>query len=155
MPAAPPQIALLDLVTGDRKILVRGTRARYVESGHLVFVADGILQAVPFDLDTRTISGQPVPVLQQFAMIGSTAMVLDTATNGTLVYVPGSATSRLPVWVDREGRRENDQRRRPISTVSNAAALAVTAGVSHFSTSPAAANMTYGFWTSNEEPWKS
>jgi serine/threonine protein kinase len=100
------QIALLDVVSGDRKILVRGTHARYVESGHLVFAADGILQAVPFDLDARTISGRPVPVLQHFAMLGGMNMVLDAATNGTLVYVPGSATSRLPVWVNREGREE-------------------------------------------------
>ena len=54
----PPQIALLDLETGDRKILVRGgSHARYVESGHLVYAADGVLQAVPFDLNTRTITG--------------------------------------------------------------------------------------------------
>ena len=34
----PPQIALLDLETGDRKILFRGgTAPRYVESGHLLY----------------------------------------------------------------------------------------------------------------------
>ena len=100
-----------------------GSHARYVESGHLVYAADGILQAVPFDLDTRTISGRPVPVLQQFAMIGGVIAVLDVAANGTLVYVPGSATSRLPVWVDREGREDADQRTER-SSVSGAAALA-------------------------------
>jgi eukaryotic-like serine/threonine-protein kinase len=99
----PPQIAVLDLASGDRKILVRGTHARYVASGHLVYAADGILQAVPFDLATRTISGRPVPVLQQFALIGGLNVVLDVASNGTLVYVPASATSRLPVWVDSKG----------------------------------------------------
>ena len=32
----PPQIALLDLASGERKILVRGAATpRYVESGHL------------------------------------------------------------------------------------------------------------------------
>ena len=100
----PPQIALLDLETGDRKILFRGGMApRYVESGHLMYVANGVLQAVPFDLKTRTMPGTPVPVLQQFAMLGGTA-VLDVAANGTLVYARGSGTSRLPVWVDRDGR---------------------------------------------------
>jgi eukaryotic-like serine/threonine-protein kinase len=99
----PPQIALLDLASGDRKILGRGSHARYVESGHLVYTADGVLQAVPFDLTSKTISGKPVPVLQQFALIGGLNVVLDVATNGTLVYVPGSATSRVPVWVDRKG----------------------------------------------------
>ena len=100
----PPQIAVLDFASGDRKILVRGSHARYVASGHLVYAADGILQAVPFDLATRTISGRPVPVLQQFALIGAMNAVLDVASNGTLVYVPASATTRLPVWVDPKGR---------------------------------------------------
>jgi len=100
----PPQIALLDLASGERKILMRGSHARYVASGHLVYAADGILQAVPFDLATRTISGRPVPVLQQFALIGGMNSVLDVASNGTLVYVPASATSRVPVWVDPKGR---------------------------------------------------
>ena len=72
-------------------------------SGHLVYAADGVLQAVPFDLATRTISGRPVPVLQHFALIGAMNAVLDVASNGTLVYVPGSATSRVPVWVDPKG----------------------------------------------------
>ena len=99
-----PQIGLLDLETGNRKILFRGgTSPRYVESGHLVFVGNGVLQAVPFDLKTRTTGGTPVPVLQQFAMLGNVTAVLDVAANGTLVYARGSGTSRLPVWVGRDG----------------------------------------------------
>ena len=101
----PPQIEQLDLETGDRKVLVRGgTGPRYVESGHLVYVANGVLQAVPFDLSTRTMAGTPVPVLQQFAMLARITPALDVAANGTLVYARGSGTSRLPVWVDRDGR---------------------------------------------------
>ncbi len=105
---APPRIALLDLETGERKILVTGgAHARYVGSGHLVYTADGILQAVPFDLATRTTRGTPVPMLRGVASIGGGLIaLLDVATNGTLVYVRGSATSRLPVWVDREGKEE-------------------------------------------------
>src|SRR5262245_11686755 len=77
-----PQIAVLDLETGDRKILVReGTAPRYVESGHLVYMANGVLQAVPFDLKTRTTAGTPVPVLQQFAMLPFGTAVLDVAAN--------------------------------------------------------------------------
>ena len=110
----PPQIALLDLETGDRKILFRGgTTPRYVESGHLVYVANGVLQAVPFDLKTRTIAGTPVPVLQQFAMLGGLIAVLDVAANGTLVYarrkrhIPpaGVGRSRWPRNVDQGANR--------------------------------------------------
>src|SRR5262245_23863703 len=101
-----PQIAVLDIPTGAWKVLVRGaSHARYVDSGHLLYLADGILQAVPFDLKSRTIRGRAVPVLQQIALIGILNEVpLDVATNGTLVYVPASATSRFPVWVDRNGK---------------------------------------------------
>src|SRR6185503_10518026 len=50
-----PQIALLNLENGERRILVRGgTHPRYVESGHLLYVADGVLQTVTFDLKTQT-----------------------------------------------------------------------------------------------------
>src|SRR5262245_50570666 len=149
----PAQIALLDLVTGERKILFRGgTAPRYVESGHLVYVVDGVLQAVPFDLETRTIAGTPVPVLQQFAVLAGVSAVLDMAANGTLVYARGSGTSRLPVWVDRDGRE---------TSITAPTAMYQTPRLSPdgrrlaFLTSPAAASMTCGSWNSNEEPWTS
>ena len=45
------QVALLDLQTGTRTVLVRGgSDAHYVPSGHLVYAAAGTLRAVPFDL---------------------------------------------------------------------------------------------------------
>ena len=45
------QVAVLDLQTGMRTILVRGgSNAHYVPSGHLVYAAAGTLRAVPFDL---------------------------------------------------------------------------------------------------------
>jgi hypothetical protein len=93
----------MDIETGERKIIARGTQGRYVASGHLVYTVDGVLQAVPFDLDTRMMRGTPVPVLQQFRMVGGLIPVLDVAATGTLVYGLGSAMSRVPVWVDREG----------------------------------------------------
>ena len=64
------QVAVLDLQTGTRKILVRGgTHARYVpnglgsptraerEDGHLVYVAAGTLRAVAFDLARLELRG--------------------------------------------------------------------------------------------------
>jgi eukaryotic-like serine/threonine-protein kinase len=101
----PPEISLLDFETGERTIIVRGgAQPRYLETGHLVYVIDGVLQAVPFNLATRTITGTPLPVLHQFAAIAGVNAVLDVAANGTLVYARGSGTSRVPVWVDRDGR---------------------------------------------------
>ena len=47
------QIAVLDLRTGQHKTLINGgSDAKYVSSGHLVYVAAGTLRAVRFDPDT-------------------------------------------------------------------------------------------------------
>jgi Tol biopolymer transport system component len=37
-------------------------------------------------------------------MLGGVMAAIDVAANGTLVYARSNGTSRLPVWVDREGR---------------------------------------------------
>src|SRR5207244_9450466 len=44
------QIAVLDLKTGQKKILIHGGgQAEYVNTGHIVYAAVGTLRAVPFD----------------------------------------------------------------------------------------------------------
>jgi serine/threonine-protein kinase len=70
------QVAVLDLHTGMRTVLVRGgSQAHYVssgpgsptgagrEGGHLVYAAAGTLRAVPFDLATLETRGTAVPVI--------------------------------------------------------------------------------------------
>ena len=57
------QIVVHSLETGARKVLVAGGRdARYVPSGHLVYVLDGTLLAVPFDVDRLEVTGGAVPM---------------------------------------------------------------------------------------------
>jgi serine/threonine-protein kinase len=61
-------INVISLVDGRRTTLVQGgTFGRYVASGHLVYVNSGTVFAVPFDLDTLTLRGTPVPVLDEVA----------------------------------------------------------------------------------------
>ena len=51
---------------GNRKRLLRGgTFGRYLTSGHLAYVNQGTLYAVPFDLATLAVHGAPVPVLRR------------------------------------------------------------------------------------------
>jgi len=113
------QVAVLDLETGEQKILIRGgSHAEYLEapgggrevSGYLVYGASGTLRAVPFDLPSLEVRGDAVPVIDRVAMAGNTGAVnYATAPAGTLVYVPGDVTAgieRVLVWVDREGREE-------------------------------------------------
>ena len=108
--SATMQIDLLRLDTGERTLLVSGgSYPRYAPSGHLVFGLDGTLRAVPFDLTSLTVTGDPVPVLEGVTTTGQGAAQASFASDGTLVYVPGVAGSgrqRTLVWVDRDGTEE-------------------------------------------------
>ena len=105
------QIALQNAETGERRVLLPGSSAHYVPSGHLVFVRGGGVWAVPFDLERGEVVGSGVPVLDDVHIDPSGIGHFAVATNGTLVYRPKSTgdptfVPRTLVWVDREGREE-------------------------------------------------
>ena len=101
-------MAVLDLQTGTRTVLVRGgSLGRYVPSGHLVFAAAGELRAVPFDLARLETRGTPVTVVRNVMTSALGVAQAVVAGDGTLAYVSGTAASgyaRTLVWVDRQGR---------------------------------------------------
>ena len=102
------RIEAVTLSDGQRKVIYQGGySARYVPTGHLVFLHEGTLFGAPFDPDRLELLGQPAPVLED---------VLGNAFNrgsgefafsrqGSLIYQTGTLTqfSRSLVWVDREG----------------------------------------------------
>jgi len=102
----PVGTMLLSLGTMEKRILVKGSRyARYVPTGHLVYVRAGAIEAVPFSLATLQVTGPPVPVLEQVLSdsVSGTAQFA-FSNDGLLVYVPGGDTAKsTPVWVDRQG----------------------------------------------------
>jgi serine/threonine protein kinase/Tol biopolymer transport system component len=103
------QVAVLDLRTKARKVLVRGgTNAQYVAPGYLLYGAAGTLRAVPFDLRRLAVVGSPVSVLEGVATTPQGAMNFSVAADGTLIYVPGgpAGARRTMVWVDRRGGEE-------------------------------------------------
>jgi len=92
------------LPNGVRKTLVRGGYfGRYLRSGHLAYVHDGRLFAVPFDLDRLEIHGEPVPVIESIARIVSMGAVQFAASDsGIAVYVRGDVSSAAPLqWLNR------------------------------------------------------
>ena len=102
-------VAVLDLDTGEWRILVRGTSAKYVRTGHVIFVrADGALMAVPFDLSRMELKGPAVPVLDGFAVKNYGAPDFAVSESGTLLYAAtfGDARGQQLVWVSREGVEE-------------------------------------------------
>jgi serine/threonine protein kinase/Tol biopolymer transport system component len=104
------QVAVLDLVSGDQKILVRGgSQAVYAQSGHLIYAAGGALRAVRFDPARLEVLSDPTPVVDQVVTKTSGAADFSISTNGTLVFVPGgggATAMRSLVWVTREGVEE-------------------------------------------------
>ena len=110
------QIVMQSLATNERIVLINGGRdARYLPTGHLVYGMSGALLAVPFDLDTRQITGGAVPLVEDVggAAVATTGVVqFNVAATGSLVYVPGTlgfgggAQQRILVWVDRQGQEE-------------------------------------------------
>ena len=100
------QVAVLDLRTGARKVLLQGgSDARYVPTGHLVYSATGFLHAIPFDLSRLEVTGPSVRILPETVPTTLGSSAFDVAADGTLVYVRGGAPSaaRTLVWVDRRG----------------------------------------------------
>jgi serine/threonine-protein kinase len=91
--------------------------ARYLPTGHLVFLRQGTLMVVPFDLGRHKITGQPVPVITNVMQalnapdIGynSAAGQFSISESGWLIYAKGGI---LPdqenslVWMDQKGTAE-------------------------------------------------
>jgi serine/threonine-protein kinase len=104
------QIVAQSLTTGERTVLIQGGRsARYVPTGHLVYALGDRLFAMAFDLNTLTVSGGAVPLVQSVMRAANTdSSSYGIAANGTLAYVSGTdRTARHSlVWVDRDGNEE-------------------------------------------------
>ena len=92
---------------GPRKVVYRGGfHGRYVSSGHLIYVHDGALFGVPFDLERLEVTGQSVRILDEvISHDGTGGAQFDVSPQGTLAYLPGpSASTMLPVhWLERKG----------------------------------------------------
>ncbi len=83
-----------------------GSYARYVPSGHLVFVREATIFAAPMDLDGLRLTSAPVPLREGVMFQPSTgAAKLAFSESGTLVYQPGTDTSSVSTvaWIDRAG----------------------------------------------------
>jgi serine/threonine-protein kinase len=101
-------IVLYSISTGQRKKLVQGGYyGRYVPTGHIVYMHEGTMFAVPFDRKRKEVTGSPVPVLEGItASPGDASMQVSFAENGTLLYIPGhSGFRRVSIyWMDNAGK---------------------------------------------------
>ena len=104
--ATTNEIAVLDLKTHKHHAIARGVVARYVSSGHVLFVTPaGVLMAAPFDQDRLEMTGPAVALLEGMSIRrGGGGVELAVSRSGTLWYGAGSALmERDVVWVTRAG----------------------------------------------------
>ena len=103
------EIQAVTLATGDVKSLIAGAIfGRYLPTGgdgatgHLVYLNQGTLFAVPFDLPSLEARGDPVPVLNDLAT------VLSFSRSGELLFQMGEANrEQWPVdWLRSSGETE-------------------------------------------------
>ncbi len=95
-------IAVLDVRTGKHRSVAHGVFARYVDTGHLLYVtADGALMAVPFDAEKLDTTG---PAINMGTGIAPGTR-FSLSSTGTLLYATGTRSDRLKelVWVSRDG----------------------------------------------------
>ena len=97
-------IGVMDLASGDVRIVLRGRQARYLPTGQLLFDDnEGRARVVGFDVQRGTVQAVSTPVFEAFRGPGTGATYFSVSDNGTLVYMPGGFQRSL-VRVNRFGQ---------------------------------------------------
>ncbi len=101
--------AVVDLTTGEHRVLFRGgTDARYLRSGHIVYMRGSTLMAVPFNLKSLAVTGEALHVLDNIRVEGGGGFAhLSISDHGTVVYAPGGVeyTPTVLTLIDEAGNK--------------------------------------------------
>jgi Tol biopolymer transport system component len=101
-------IVVYSIASGQRKTVQRGGfHARYLPSGHVIYIHEGTLFAVPFDLKRLEVTGQPVPIVEGVGTApDSGGAQFSFSETGNFAYVAGhSGGVNVSIyWMDREGK---------------------------------------------------
>jgi eukaryotic-like serine/threonine-protein kinase len=134
-------VAVLSPGAKEPRILIRGgSNARYLPTGHIVYVHGGALLSVDFDLSTLTAAGTPVPVMGGLGRTWSGDADYAISDTGTLVYEPetGAKNGRVLAMVDRQGHVQ------PITAPGN---------YGEFSVSPNGRSVAARIFAINDDIW--
>jgi Tol biopolymer transport system component/tRNA A-37 threonylcarbamoyl transferase component Bud32 len=101
-------LVAFDFATRERHVLTKGLLGRYVAPGYLVYLrVDGAVLAAPFDQDHFKLTGPAVPLFEGVMTKPFGSADLAISRSGTLLYVPGLASTGAGVAeivrVTREG----------------------------------------------------
>ena len=101
-------IEAMDLKTGQVKTIHRGGYfARYLSSGHLLYVHQNTLFAAAFDLGSLQLRGAPQPVFEDVGRAGQGAARLTFSDTGTLIYLTANSSADSKgvfAWMDSSGK---------------------------------------------------
>ena len=101
-------IVVYSMASGQRKTVQRGgSYARYLPSGHVVYIHEGALFAVPFDLKRLEVAGQPALILEGVVTAPTNGGAqFSFSETGNLVYVEGRAGGQNVsiYWMDHQGK---------------------------------------------------
>ena len=93
-------IDVITLKTGKRKTVHHGgSFARYLPSGHLVFIQQNTLFAAPFDLNGLALAGEPQPVLHGLRNGYDLGGNFDFSQNGTFIYLSGRGNLQRSIFL--------------------------------------------------------
>lgn len=103
------QISLYSLNTGERTAMIQGSDAHYLPTGHLIYAIGDVLFGLAFDIDSLTLTGDPIPLLHGLVRGSNTASAnYSISKDGTLAYLRNAEPSQLHTltWIDRDGHEE-------------------------------------------------
>ncbi len=135
-------VAVLPAGGKDLQILIHGaSHPRYLPTGHIVYVHEGALLAVAFDVSALAVKGSPTTVIEELGKTWSGDADYSVSDNGTIVYEAdaGGATGGVFVLVDRKGTAQ------PVS--------ARRGNYSEFSISPNGRSIASRVFAINDDIW--
>jgi serine/threonine-protein kinase len=100
------------LASGERKtLIVGGSDARYVPTGHIAYAFKGSVFAVAFDVQRLEVKGGAVPMVKGVAEAGAGSDAdFSFSGTGSLIYIPRTFSRSSAQWelalIDRKGRIE-------------------------------------------------
>jgi serine/threonine-protein kinase len=101
-----PQFAVRDMDKAGHRIVAKsGINGQYAVSGHLMFVRDATLFAMPFDVSRLVVTGGEVPVVENVSVFGPEGTGdYSVSASGVLTYFTSpESTGTTLAWADRAG----------------------------------------------------
>jgi serine/threonine-protein kinase len=89
------RVIVQSLESGEQKTVVEtGSDGRLLPSGHLVYAVGGVVYGAPFDLDSLSLRGTPVPMIEGLRRGGPTgAAQFAVSATGSVAYLPGTTSA--------------------------------------------------------------